>query len=227
MVRFWLGVRMRLILAALLLLPQVPPKSWFFAAPPPAGGPTVNEDFTSCSNMTSIQNSITCSSGTAGGGTNFAKNKAYSATTLSTANHYAEIDGDWNGDFTKIATPIIRCNGNGTSSTGYYISVNNSGANINITLYKFSGSTDTYVDETTINSQNLSSGTRYKMRFFVNSSNQFSFWIDVDDDGTYQADEKKDAFTTDSTYTTGTYVGLFVYRDDSDSRADWLQGDDE
>ncbi len=155
--------------------------------------PLIFDDFSTdtSGNYTAILNGITVSGGVAVGTANWDYNYVYHNTSMGSNNHYAQADL-YSIDVNKRPGLVVRCNGNGASSTGYFFQVDVD----KIYLYSFSGATLTLIGSFTCTWAN---GDTHILKVRVNGSN-FYIWVD----GVTSAENPM----TDSTYATGSYVGL-------------------
>lgn len=200
----------------------------FSSGDAPAGTPPgteISDDFSS-DNITDIEKAITVAAGVAKGANDYNDNYGYHTTQLSSANHYVQADCQWSNALNKTGGVVWRCDGNSTSSTGYYTLMDNSGSDARVILYEFSGSSVGSNGICTFSDQNFVDTNVYTIKVSHNASNDVSFYVDFNDDGDFaDANEAMvDCLADKDTYT-GQYAGVVISRGTSDSTVDNLEAD--
>lgn len=185
-----------------------------------SGGDGISDDFSSdsSSNYTSIVNGISVGSGTAGGSTNWEDNTVYHKTSTGSNNHYAQakIQVGTSSSATQTGKILLRCNGDGSSSTGYAVALQDTNR---LNFWSFSGGTFTFISYWEI-STDISAAETYVVKIQANGTT-FSATFDVGG-----GNEESLGNKTDSTYSTGAYIGLgFGRGGGTDFRADDFEGD--
>jgi len=167
--------------------------------------PEITDDFSS-DNITNIKGDVVVTGGVAENGVAYASNLGYHSTQLSSANHYAQVDVYYTGGG-QDGGPLVRCNADGTDSTGYYLDlIDNVGGDpaddAHARLHNFdsggvSGQHDFNWPGETFTATNV-----YPVKLSVDGSNVFRAYIDFGS-GWVEAEDTD----TEATFT-GTYVGV-------------------
>lgn len=189
------------------------------------GGATISDDFSTDTGLdyTPIVNGISISGGTAGGSTNWADNSVYHSTSTGSNDHYMQADAgvSASSNADNIPAIVLRCNGNGSTSTGYRAGLVDTDR---LYLHSFSGSANTFIVYWTVSSDITTSDTlTTKVQV---SGSTFTAWIDLNSDGDFDDANESLGNQTDTTYSTGAYGGLAFGRAGGvDHRIDNLEGD--
>lgn len=189
------------------------------AAAAPSG---ILDDFSNSATIedyTAITTSgMTISGGVANGGadtgTSYTSHIVYHETSTGGNNHYAEA-------YTSAARAgvVVRCNG----ATGYIIRITSVGATSYIKLFTFNGETISDPNKFVYSDVELTIATLYKLKVTV-SSGTFHIYLDVNDDGDYQDANEDWGTISDSTYSSGQYVGLYFSEIGGNAIADDFAG---
>jgi len=206
---------MRLIL--LLLIPLflsaqniTVSRAWYFAqqgGEPPAGY-TLDEDFSSdnSADWTGIKDGLTWDTGNGivYGTNDWATNWSYYETAMGSNDHWIEANLRSVGSYR--AGVVVRCNG----TTGYIVYL--SSTNSRIYLFTFDGTTATEVTNFTASGATMTDDRDTWMKVTITGT---SIDVDVDISGDGDYNDTGEAMTTwtNSTYSTGQYVGLYVAMD--------------
>jgi hypothetical protein len=187
-----------------------------------AAGPLISDNFSSdtSANYTGIVNGISTSGGTSGGTTNFQNNFAFHETSTGSNDHYVKAKVQV-GTSTAAGGVILRCDGNGASSTGYRAALAD---NDRLYLHSFSGATHTLITHWAVSSDLIANQT-YTVKVQVSGST-FTAWIDLNNDSDFGDVNESLGNLTSSTYASGPYVGISFNRSSgTDFRGDDLEGD--
>ncbi|MDY0282295.1 MAG: hypothetical protein RBR35_17240 [Salinivirgaceae bacterium] len=165
-----------------------------------AQAPTgISDNFSSdtSANYTASYGGVTISDGIATGTTNWNSNILKHNTSVGSSDNWVEATVvDRSG---SVSAPILRYNG----TTGYIIHV---AVPASVILYSINGENKTYVGAFT-SSLSLTTEISYKVKLSV-SGTTFHGWIDLNSDGDYEDTNEDLGTISDSTYSTGTYVGI-------------------
>lgn len=132
----------------------------------------------------------------------------YNVASTGSDNHYVEGDVNYVTPGPNNGGLVLRCNGNGTSATGYFVYPS---GGTQVILKSFSGSTATQRQTWNVSWE---SGQTKKVRVRANGST-FSLWVDGALIGS----------VTDATYSTGSYVGISFVANGGTATVDNFKGD--
>jgi len=186
-----------------------------------SAGYDIEDDFSGANNFVDLVagSGVIISSGVLIRENNYAENFAYYNTDLGSANHCVRADVDTSDN--NESGLMIRVNP--TNDTGYIVFLNS--ANDRVYLESYSAGSGTFVVYTALGTVTITPDTKYDVLVTVSGST-FNVFVDWNDDGDYlDTDENPISDYSDSTYSTGNYVGAYFNDNNGTQEIDNYIGD--